>query len=827
MTHIDAISRFATDYVKGKLSSEDVVFLERKGNVVIFDVVPSGFLIVVDDNSSFRVIGYSQCGSFKSNPVIESIISAANNHAVSLNNRCETNHKFEPISPLIETKWNQYGQSLPKRGMVSGCVPAGLAQIAYYYRHPLHGLKATTEYSYNDSEGNVINIPEINLPEITYEWDKMPQVVDENTTEESLKRVADLMYHIGASMNIKFDYFETATDANIYYKKMHEYFGYDIEDLLFTFSKTGNETVTKEELLALINNSLRKKRPVTVGGAKSGTKTTHYFIACGIDIDGFVYFNFGWGGNGDGYFDIFDIAYSIDMIAGFNVKPREPDYLSLVEHSQFSEDIIYGEPVEVNANFKNTSSCDFLGELGLGVNLNPANYVVTRDWSAVFDVFAVVSTEKISSQGEVFIRFNESIPDGYGFGELFLYFMAKNTKDNTEWRYVDRQPLRLTHRRKVSVSGIFICSQIGIEDNLHPGWEGEAEIHISNQSDGNVSGGVILCFIDGYGNILHKVSERHYISMGSNEVKKIVIDVSLSKEFEVGNYHLAAIYDNAGSLSELSWEILPFDDTNAENTRLVKVRNIIRSSCNARLMKSLDVPSSGIRGESSFRTTLVVKNIGEELIFNPDGVLTLILLDELNRRYPFTHSHSQVGMGPGQQYSLELDIALPTNMDIGPYVLSLQVNDTLTSRESYEIDIFSPGDDSIVNQVVFTVLPDTAARFVKLTKNLVAPEEISQGTEFELPVQCRMDGDAYFYGDLRVVIENPGGDTIELGRIEVLFTREGDEQIFIINCKLNEKAEPGPYSLYVIGNSWGDEANKAILTGVSEEIVDKIKLAVK
>ncbi len=821
------IIQFAINYVKDKLASSGVMFLERRGNVVIFDIIPAGFLILRESTDGYRIIGYSDRGKFASNPIVDSIISDSDIIASKKQKAPDVKNKFEPITPLIKTEWNQYGHSLPKAGMVAGCVPTGLAQLVYYHKHPMGGRKSTQKYTYRSSRDEEITIPSIDLPNVYYEWDKMPEIIDENTTVESIASVADLMYHIGASMKTKFDYFETGVSVAAIKGTLHDYFGYDIEDLLFTNSNTASEVLTKTKLTTLIYDSLRKKRPVFVGGGKpSSTSGGHLFLGSGIDRDGLIYFNFGWGGSGDGYYDIFDTGYASQMIIGFNYKPAEPDYLSLVEYTPLPLEVQHGENINVNTIFKNENAQNFSGNIGLGININMYDSMVSYS-PAVFDVISPEYIEKLPTASEAKLSLNGIIPDGYSFGDIYFFFMARNSCDNTEWRYVDRTPLKIIYRRRRTPAGFFLSSKMHVEELVYPGWQGKVIFEVSNHSDDTISGHLILCFVDDCDNITHKVSAPCLISIDRNTSEVIPIEMFIQKEINIDKYQLRILFINHEASSETTWQILSSDKENNENRKTIGVCNIVYESTTAKIMQSLDIPDSGVRGETQFISTVALKNTGDVPLMNPNGLISLILMDDINKVHTFIDNNDRIGLPPHTESAMEIQFKVPENIEIGDYTLALRVDDIFLESERHEVYLFSPGAEGVISKKLFSVLPDTVARFVKLTQNLVTPNEIGLGMCFDLSVACTLTKSKYFFGFLEVTIANHSGDVFELGVTEMILINKDNDASFTITCMAKENVIPGDYYLYVVGYDFDDDKNLAILSGANETIIDRTVISIK
>ena len=89
---------------------------------------------------------------------------------------------------------------------------------------------------------------------------------------------------------------------------------------------------TDDEWAQIIYNEIKQLRPILYGGSTK-TKEGHAFVFDGINTEGNVDVNWGWGGACDGWYDILDLTpigygspsgtYSEynDMIIGFDPHP--------------------------------------------------------------------------------------------------------------------------------------------------------------------------------------------------------------------------------------------------------------------------------------------------------------------------------------------------------------------------------------------------------------------------------------------------------------------------------------------------------------------------
>jgi hypothetical protein len=213
--------------------------------------------------------------------------------------------KRASVSPLLTTKWNQsphYNALCPLdntsgQRTVSGCVATAMTQVMKYWNYPTQGTGNHT-YSH-DKYGNL----SANFGATTYNWSSMP-----NSVSSANSAVATLTYHVGVSVDMNYGIASTGgSGAYVITNKspvtncaeyaLKTYFGYKT-----TLSGVERDNYTQTQWLNLLKTELNASRPIIYAGFGGGGG--HAFVADGYDNNDFIHFNWGWGGNSDGYFSI-------------------------------------------------------------------------------------------------------------------------------------------------------------------------------------------------------------------------------------------------------------------------------------------------------------------------------------------------------------------------------------------------------------------------------------------------------------------------------------------------------------------------------------------
>ena len=302
----------------------------------IFNFQNKGFVIVSADDVLTPIFGYSDQNNFTSNDMPAQVVkwlegykeqvrySITNNLAANSTITEQWNDllsgtlpvstgtdipnspsKRASVSPLLSTKWNQspyYNALCPLdnasgQRTVSGCVATAMTQVMKFWNYPTQG---TGNHTYSHSKyGNL----SANFGATTYNWSSMP-----NTVTSTNNAVATLTYQVGVSVDMNYGIGSTGgsgayvissrspvTHCTEYALKT--YFGYKN-----TLQGIERVNYSQTNWINLLKAELNASRPIIYAGFGSGGG--HCFVADGYDNNDYFHFNWGWGGNADGYFNI-------------------------------------------------------------------------------------------------------------------------------------------------------------------------------------------------------------------------------------------------------------------------------------------------------------------------------------------------------------------------------------------------------------------------------------------------------------------------------------------------------------------------------------------
>jgi len=291
----------------------------------VYNVADGGFVLTRGD----QLIGYSDTGHFDAAtaaPAMLDMLEAWQQAPASSTTAEETQVAVAPL--LSDIAWNQdapYNDLCPLYDMTTrcptGCVATAMAQVMYYHRWPLQG---TGSHSYQPAvlAGNTLSA---DFGATTYQWDAMlPNYATATapangyTMDQSRYAVAQLMQHCGIAVDMVYYTQSGATDYDVP-PALITYFGYDR-----SLAYRKREHYSTADWLQIIHDELAASRPVLAyGRASSGG---HAYVFDGMDEQGFIHVNWGWGGMSNGYFQTSALTPAAQGIGGsdggFNYSQR-------------------------------------------------------------------------------------------------------------------------------------------------------------------------------------------------------------------------------------------------------------------------------------------------------------------------------------------------------------------------------------------------------------------------------------------------------------------------------------------------------------------------
>ena len=325
----------------------------------IFNADDGGFVLVSGDDRTTPVLGYSEQGQLDLSQAPENLLYWLDSyaqqiesldHGASASTIGASLKDAAPISPLIQTKWNQrapYNNQCPywpgtNQRCLTGCVATCMAQIMYYYKWPEH-CPAIPAY-FLSSFNQTIEA----LPPVDFRWNDMQLTYYNNDVGPAADAVAQLMRYCGQS--VEMDYGRQESRANMDPKVMIETFDYS-ENTKEIYRNNYSDATEWE---SIIYQELAKGHPVPYAGCPKNGDPGHQFICDGYDNRGYFHINLGWGGQDDAYY-VLSVAngYSQDQRAIIGLEPKAVPSDYAVNSFSIGEDVFLNEKTDVRVSLTN------------------------------------------------------------------------------------------------------------------------------------------------------------------------------------------------------------------------------------------------------------------------------------------------------------------------------------------------------------------------------------------------------------------------------------------------------------------------------------------
>ena len=298
-----------------------------------------GFVIVSGDDRTAPILGYSDEGTFDAARIpanmkawlqgyteqLETLSKLSDLEAAKVlraprKSRVNTRNS---IAPLITTKWDQatpYWKQCPQFMKTddeadgydlayTGCVATAMSQIMYFYKQPAQTLAEIPEYSFTVA-GDNYSYSTVTMdaqPVTRLDWAHMRETYTGAEDDVYTDAVSTLMLYAGCS--VKMQYGRNSSGAYTDdIPKGFKYFGYGSKVAFrIDYSQQAWDDLVYSELAA--------GRPMIYNGT-AGSGGGHSFICDGFEYGDYFHINWGWGGMGNGFFQLSILNPSSSGIGG-------------------------------------------------------------------------------------------------------------------------------------------------------------------------------------------------------------------------------------------------------------------------------------------------------------------------------------------------------------------------------------------------------------------------------------------------------------------------------------------------------------------------------
>ncbi len=307
----------------------------------IFNVgTNDGFVIVSGDDRTAPVLGYSDEGSFDAARIpanmkawlqgyaeqleaLSKLTDAEASKVLRAPRRARVNTR-NSIAPLITSKWDQatpYWNKCPQFMnsedeadgydlAYTGCVATAMSQIMYFHKQPAQTLAEIPSYTFTvagEQMGEYGTASMDALPVTPFDWDHMRETYTGAEDEVYTDAVATLMFYAGCA--VKMQYGRNSSGAfTDDIPKGFRYFGYGSK-IAF------RNDYTQQAWDDLVYSELAAGRPMIYNGT-AGSGGGHSFICDGFEYGDYFHINWGWGGMGNGFFQLSILNPSASGIGG-------------------------------------------------------------------------------------------------------------------------------------------------------------------------------------------------------------------------------------------------------------------------------------------------------------------------------------------------------------------------------------------------------------------------------------------------------------------------------------------------------------------------------
>lgn len=398
-----------------------------------------GFAVISNDDRHEAVLGWST-GKFNADNMPDGLRWWLGAAEAALASHEDYSREYLPqeinpelpdhVDPMLPTVW---GQSEPFNLQApghypSGCVATAMAQIMYYHKYPSQGAG----YIYDLGSGTFFD-----FSTATYDYDSMlPDYRNGYTTEQG-NAVATLLRHCGAAVYMNYAPDGSGTASVNAAVALRDNFLYH-ENIAFRtrdYHSTG-------DWLEMVYGELAADRPILYGAADAHGTGGHAFVFDGYNEDGLVSVNWGWDGDGNGFYDIelldptmigssFEYSEDQDMVMGIGLPDDNVAHRSeLLCNGSFSASYLGGR-LTVNLTqlvFYNFNIYPFDGALYLKLTNDNSDYTLSTYSFAEQPIamFTRTSSGASFSGARINRNYSSTLPDDLPDGTYKLYLAVQD-----------------------------------------------------------------------------------------------------------------------------------------------------------------------------------------------------------------------------------------------------------------------------------------------------------------------------------------------------------------------------------------------------------------
>lgn len=334
-----AAQKFATAQLAIERGTPNLVYTGPNEAFYVFNIGERGFVIIAGNDAYRPVIGHSNESTFDAaniplalqdylDGIAESIqrlgseavatpLVAAEWNSVLSHGRLISRNGGRGTGYFCQTKWNQdypYNICCPEDPAGSGghtyvgCLATAMSQLMRFWAYPTKG-NGSHCYIHEDY-GEIC----ADFGNTTYDWDNMPNVLNNNSSEAEKLATGTLCFHCGVTIDMGYGPDGSGGASGPIPGVMQTYFDYSEANV--QLRRNDFETETWK---TMVREQFDMGWPMYYGGCENDG--CHAFVCDGYDDFDMFHFNLGWGGGSDGWYLIDDAPYTHPADAMFNFVP--------------------------------------------------------------------------------------------------------------------------------------------------------------------------------------------------------------------------------------------------------------------------------------------------------------------------------------------------------------------------------------------------------------------------------------------------------------------------------------------------------------------------
>ena len=337
---LTAAQKFATTQFAMERATPELVYTGVNEAFYVFNLDDHSFVIIAGDDAHRPVIGFSDQSTFDVSNIPPALAYYLDGEAECMlqlrqavatpdvaaewasmleHGRLISRYGGRSTGYFCQTKWDQsypYNYCCPEDPngsgghAIVGCLATAMSQLMRFWAYPAQGIG---DHCYvHEDYGQIC----ADFGNTTYDWDNMPNVLDNNSSEAEKLATGTLCFHCGVTIDMGYGPDGSGGASGPIPGVMHDYFNYS--DAIVQLRRDDYET---EIWKTMVREQFDMGWPMYYGGCQDGG--CHAFVCDGYDDNDYYHFNLGWGGSSDGWYLIDDAPYTHPADAMFNFVPAE------------------------------------------------------------------------------------------------------------------------------------------------------------------------------------------------------------------------------------------------------------------------------------------------------------------------------------------------------------------------------------------------------------------------------------------------------------------------------------------------------------------------